>query len=153
MDCGRIRHDNPTTFSLILSFESKKIVYSPTDRPTDRQIDGHNLSQKCVVTYKNIVFTDCYDCRDAWPHLKTLCSQIAMIFEMRGRIVFSDCYDYAGTHYFGDADRTLSGEVCQKWSQQSPHQHSFEAKDFYEHSLVRNGLSVSPSVRPSGHPN
>ena len=54
----------------------------------------------------------------------------------------TDCHDVEGTHYFGLASTTVSGEPCQKWTQQQPHKHEFTAEQFYETSLVSQQIVI-----------
>ena len=42
----------------------------------------------------------------------------------------------AGKDYKGSVARTISGRVCQKWSEQKPHRHQF--KEVGKHNFCRN---------------
>ena len=49
--------------------------------------------------------------------------------------------------YNGTKDTTISGKTCQKWNQQSPHNHSNTDPAYFPNRDVDNNFCRNPSLR------
>lgn len=60
------------------------------------------------------------------------------------------CYDGLQTDYCGYKQTTVSGEICQKWSSQYPHEHDRKPENFPYSGLGDHNYCRNPDNEPNG---
>ncbi|XP_077862658.1 uncharacterized protein LOC144344653 [Saccoglossus kowalevskii] len=81
-----------------------------------------------------------------------LCDGIVDCFDQTDEIIYNclggigECfYDTSGTDYRGWTNTTINGKVCQNWSEQIPHQHSYTPNNYSNHGIGTHNYCRNPS--------